>query len=394
MKRVRTAIVGLGGYGTHYVNAALDHGERLGVELAGSVDPTAEHAARYPEIREKCGPAFGTLSEFFEHHSADLVVISAPIHLHAQYAVEALEHECVVLCEKPAAGSIQDGISMAAAAQRTGKPLLIGFQWSFSRTVNELRSRVADGEFGQCRSARVLGLWPRGKSYYSRNRWAGKLQASDGTWILDSPLNNAFAHFVHNPLYVLNQSPARVQAELYRANPIETFDTVALRAELSGGTELLFFASHATHSQIEPMVHYEFENHTITGILPGTFTVRSGDGSIERMESAEVSVLQKLERAVAVTRNEAEPVSTIDTSIDQLRVVAGAHLSAQPREFPQEIIRVNGGMTSAEGVAETLALSFSTGLLPSETGVADWAAAGQVADVAGMKTFTGPRPTP
>jgi hypothetical protein len=56
-----------------------------------------------------------------------------------------------------------------------------------------------------------------------------------GLGIFDSPANNATAHFLHNMFYLLgatretSAAPAVVQAELYRANAIENFDTAAIR---------------------------------------------------------------------------------------------------------------------------------------------------------------------
>ena len=391
MQPVRILLVGLGGYGSHYVNAALDHSDDLGLQLAGIVDPFANRAARYDEIRQKCGGPHESITDFFSADTADLVVVSAPIQFHAPFSVEAMEAGAAVLCEKPAAGSIQGAVRMREIAEQTGSTLLIGYQWSFADAVNQLRERVGAGEFGVCRHVRVLGLWPRGAAYFNRNDWAGKLADNNGAWILDSPLNNALAHYVHNPLYVLGQGPETVQAELYRANPIETFDTVALRANLSAGTELLFCVSHAVSATLNPVIQYTFDNHAIIGRLPGIFSIRHPDGSVETLESADVDVSAKLGRAAAIVRGEQPAVSTIADSLDQLRVVAGAHLSSVPREFPQDRLRTAGDITWVDGLAETLALSFGSGMLPGEIGSAEWAQTAEIVTVAGVERFDGPR---
>ncbi len=57
--------------------------------------------------------------------------------------------------------------------------------------------------------------------------------------------------------------PATVEAELYRANPIENYDTIALRCLTDRGVEIMFFASHATRFQRDPFFSYEFEKGTI-----------------------------------------------------------------------------------------------------------------------------------
>ena len=45
--------------------------------------------------------------------------------------------------------------------------------------------------------------FPRPLSYFKRNDWAGHLRTPAGEDVLDSPLNNATAHYLHNMLYVL-----------------------------------------------------------------------------------------------------------------------------------------------------------------------------------------------
>src|SRR5690606_7697951 len=90
-----------------------------------------------------------------------------------------------------------------------------------------------------------------------------------GEPVMDSPVNNACAHFLHNMLYVLgpradrSARPAMVQAELYRAQPIETYDTAALRCMTEEGVEVLFYVSHSTTRNCGPVFEYEFDNASV-----------------------------------------------------------------------------------------------------------------------------------
>ncbi len=72
---------------------------------------TAGHSA---EERSLC-LIFNSLDEFYEEQPADLAVISSPIPFHCQQTVLCLEHGANVLCEKPLAGSVEDGLKMAEA---------------------------------------------------------------------------------------------------------------------------------------------------------------------------------------------------------------------------------------------------------------------------------------
>ena len=136
--------------------------------------------------------------------------------------------------------------------------MAVGYQWSFSPAVQALKDDIRSGLFGAARKLKCLYLWPRDEGYYARNDWAGKRKDAEGAWVLDSPVQNAMAHDLHNMFYVLGKTretsarPAEVEAELYRANAIENFDTAAARIRTEEGVEILFFVSHASEKIAVP----------------------------------------------------------------------------------------------------------------------------------------------
>ena len=147
----------------------------------------------------------------------------------------------------------------------------IGYQWSYSEGILALKRDIQAGRFGAPVRLKAICLWPRPRSYYRRNAWAGKLRdEATGRWILDSPLNNALAHFLHNLLYLLGPTTessaalARVTAEACRANPIESYDTAACRACTPDGVELLFYGSHASRDSWGPRFDLEFEEARVS----------------------------------------------------------------------------------------------------------------------------------
>ena len=88
----RLVLVGLGGYGGRYVEAVLDQGVELGVQLVGAVDPLPERCERRGEIEKIVGPIHRDLDSFYSAGEADLAVVSTPIHLHAPHTITAVEH--------------------------------------------------------------------------------------------------------------------------------------------------------------------------------------------------------------------------------------------------------------------------------------------------------------
>ena len=282
------ALVGLGGYGEVYLESLLDDPPREDWRIVGAVDPAPERCSYLARLQALKVPMFVSLDEFYAAAGADLVVISSPIQMHCEQTCYALERGSNVLCEKPAAATVQEVDRMVAARDECGGFAAIGFQWSFSTGIRELKRDIRAGLFGAPRRLRSLALWPRDESYYKRNNWAGRLRDDDGRWILDSPANNAMAHDLHNLLYLLGDemdrsaTPSLLVAETYRANEIETFDTAAVRILTTGGVEILFLASHATSEIVDPLFCCEFDD----GIVEyrggdGPITARLSDGSVK-----------------------------------------------------------------------------------------------------------------
>jgi predicted dehydrogenase len=158
---------------------------------------------------------------------------------------------------------------MAQIRDACNRRVAVGYQWSWSNTIQALKADIAAGDFGRPVRLRNLVLWPRDESYYGRNHWAGQLKTTGGDWVLDSPLNNASSHYLHNCLYLLGTppagsvSPVDVQSELYRAKAITNYDTAALRAHTADGAEILFYTTHAVSMRNGPVINLEFEQATV-----------------------------------------------------------------------------------------------------------------------------------
>src|SRR5438046_1865905 len=280
------ALVGIGGYGIHYVTPLLDAVNQNSFQLVATIDPSPTNCKRLADLEARRVPIYPSLEAFNRQNVADLVVLCTPLHLHASQTCAALARGSNVLCEKPLCATPEQASGMIEARDRAGKHVAIGYQWSFSRAIQQLKGDILSGVFGKPRRLRSLVPWPRDEAYYRRNRWAGAQKDSHGNWVLDSPVNNACAHYLHNMLYVLgtqvdrSAQPARVTAALYRAHPIENYDTAALRCQPTSDVEILFVASHATSERRGPIFEYEFERGVVT------FTGEAASGIHARFSDA------------------------------------------------------------------------------------------------------------
>lgn len=267
-KKVKIVCVGIGGYASVYWRALFESKE-TNFEVVGAVDPYAESAQYFEEIKNRNIPIYADMSEFYEKHTADLAIITTPIHLHTRQMLYALEHGSNVLCEKPLSGVSSDAEIIERRAAELGKFVMIGYQWSYSPAILALKDDIIAGKFGAPISLKTKILWPRKKEYFTRGSgWAGKLRAKDGTIINDSVAANACAHYIHNMLFVCGEvgfaaEPKNVKADLLRVNNIENFDNATISFELECGAKCLFVAGHSTKIQSNPMFEYKFERGTV-----------------------------------------------------------------------------------------------------------------------------------
>src|ERR1700728_2663986 len=153
MDGVKTvALVGLGGYGYIYVNALLDPRAASKVSFVAGVDPAFEACTRLAELKEKRIPTFRSLEEFCAAGRADLVILSTPLQLHCEQSCFALAHGSHVLSEKPLGAHPDQARQMIEVRDRTGLQLAIGYQWSYSAAIQNLKRDISAGRYGRPKS--------------------------------------------------------------------------------------------------------------------------------------------------------------------------------------------------------------------------------------------------
>ncbi len=376
---VTVVLVGIGGYGEVYVSALLDDPRGADCRIVGAVDPRPENCRRLADLEDHRVPLYGSLVEFYQNNLADLAVISSPIQLHAEHTCHALAQGSHVLVEKPAAAVTADVDNMIDARDRTGRFVAVGFQWSFSQSILQLKRDILAGRFGRPTSGRSLTLWPRTESYYRRNDWAGRRRDQIGRWILDSPASNAMGHDLHNLLFLLGPQmdrsvePVDVSARLWRANDIETFDAVAAGVRTSGGAQLLFLASHtvAEYETAEPRFVLEFENATVR--FPGEsapITAQFRDGSTVQYDSPHATPqVAKLWTCIDAANGNVMIPCGLETARPHVACIEAIEESGvTPHRFSPASVRVSdttgGRLRWAEGLAAAFQSSYAAGGWP------------------------------
>jgi hypothetical protein len=178
--------------------------------------------------------------------------------------------------------------------------------------------------------------------------------------------------------------PATVQAELYRGHPIENYDTIALRCITEHGTEVLFFASHATRFQRDPLFSYEFDDAIVHygGKIGDRIIAQRSDGSlIDYGSPASADSPQKLFDVLESIREDRPVVCGPEAAGAQTACIYAAQLSTPNIvDFPGDLVVVEGDpgerRTSVKDLDVSLDKCYEQGRLPSEIGIS-WSVAGK-----------------
>jgi predicted dehydrogenase len=397
---VSVVLVGMTGMGQSYLETLLEGFPPEEVEIRSVVEPFPERSAYAEELKDRRIPVLASINQVFKGKRApDLVVVCSPIHYHVSQTSFALAHGSCVLCEKPIGATIQDAELLIKATEIADLWVMLGYQWSYSRAIQSLKRDIMSGRFGKPLRLKTLCFWPRDEAYYKRNDWAGKIKDSQGKWVLDSPANNAMAHFLHNLFYILGDKvdgcamPSEVTAELYRTYPIENYDTVACRAFTCEGVEILFYASHTTCDDLGPLFTLEFEQATVTyGEVADDILARDHKGSTKHYGSPEAEhPLRKLFQAVETIREPKAILCGPEASVAQTLCMNGMQESVSAIvDFPDS--KMNSDPESnrrwVKDLLQELQDCYRRGILPSES-KRDWARPGKPVNLKNYRRFPG-----
>ncbi len=361
--KVNIVLVGVGGFGITHLNEALEGKTKDLINITGVVEPYPQCCPKIDAVKERQIPIYSTLDEFYAEHTADLAVLSTPIAFHADQIIYCMERGSNVLCEKPLCADEKDVDRIKAVQDKTGKFLLVGYQWSTSKTILNIKKDILDGVYGKLKAMKTLVLWPRNEAYFNRSTgWAGKKYTKDGVAVFDSIANNACAHYLHNMFFVLgdemgtSKMPVAIHGELARANSIENFDTAVINFTFDNGAEGYFIASHAIERNTDPIFCYEFENGRIISVpnaQSGELIGELNDGRKINYGKADVSSnCYKLEVAVRLCMGEKHDYCGLDGASVQTKVINYIQNNCEIMDFKKT--HVENGVTVADGLADLL----------------------------------------
>lgn len=262
MKPIRYATIGVGGFGGSHLDAirVLEQ-EGIGQLVAVAENNIEGNRDTLSKLSSRHVRHYSDFHELLQtEKTVDVISIPTGIPFHAPMTIAALHAGFHVLCEKPPAATIQDLDTMIEAQEKSGKECAIGFQLLSGLGFGQLNESIKNGDLGEIEAVIGVGRWKRLDSYYERNQWAGRLKLGD-RWVLDGPILNPLSHYLNNVLFLASSEmgktgvPRWVQAELYKAHPIESEDTSCLTAELENGVRVHFYVTLCDREGGETYIH-------------------------------------------------------------------------------------------------------------------------------------------
>ncbi|MHC5024885.1 MAG: Gfo/Idh/MocA family protein [Planctomycetota bacterium] len=181
--RLNLAVIGTGGMGTGHTRSLMGRRDKDNLLVTRVCDVYRRRLNNAVGVIEG-SEAAGTMEyrEVLDDRGVDAVVIATPDHWHTKIAIEAMEADKDVYCEKPLSLTVQQAIDCRDAVKRTGRTLQVGPQGTSDDRFWKARRAIADGRIGKV-------TWSQGS--YCRNSRGGQFN-----WHIDpdaGPNNPAHA---------------------------------------------------------------------------------------------------------------------------------------------------------------------------------------------------------
>ena len=219
-KKLKIAVIGCVGICRWAHMPGYSHMDN--VEIVAVCDILPERAK---EVAEK----YGVPATYTDYHDVldipglDAVDICTPNVWHSIIAVDALKKGLHVFCEKPDAINPEECARMKAAAEESGKVLMVMRNNRYRDTATYLKKFIEDGRMGDIYAARCG--WIRRRGIPGRGGWfTTKAQSGGG------PLIDLGVHMIDLTMYLMgNPRPVAVSGCVYNkfANSEEVYDSAS-----------------------------------------------------------------------------------------------------------------------------------------------------------------------
>lgn len=211
MKKIKTAVVGLGRIGWKYhIPAILNH---PGFELAAIADPLQDRLSE--GMAEFSVRGYADYSELLEREEIDLAVIASPTPFHAEQAINAMNRGVDVLLEKPIASSLEETEKIIGIMNRIGRKMMTYQPHRVSPETQAVKHILARNILGPVYMIKRNVAW-----FTRRNDWQAYKKNGGGM------LNNYGSHYIDQLLYITGARAKKTTVHLRKIASLGDADDV------------------------------------------------------------------------------------------------------------------------------------------------------------------------
>ena len=208
MEKLRIALVGIGGMGSHHLYKSH------------AINPRVEIVALCDLIEERCVAAAQKLGRddiaiytdykaLIDNEELDAIDIATPNRFHSIIAVYALEHGLHVFCEKPDAINVEEVLKMKAASEKADKVLMVMRNNRYTENSQFIKRYIESGEAGEIYCGRCA--WIRRRGIPGKGGWFTTKSESGG-----GPLIDLGVHMIDLSIWLMgNPKPVSVSGCTY-----------------------------------------------------------------------------------------------------------------------------------------------------------------------------------
>jgi len=152
-KKISCAVIGLGGFGKHYVRLLSDNPRAT---LAAVISPSALTREMSLGIETK---RYTHAQGVFDDPAINAVVIATPLNTHAALATAAIKAGKHVLLEKPFAVNLKEAEQVKNMVTGSGTVFMLGHQYLYNDDVAALKHEIDRGRIGAVRYVHAEQLY-------------------------------------------------------------------------------------------------------------------------------------------------------------------------------------------------------------------------------------------
>ena len=251
---IRLGLIGAGTMGTWYAQCFDECDE---ADLVAVCDLDVQKAEALAGAR---GRAYADFREMLGAEELDAVAVATPDRFHREPVLACLEAGRHVLCEKPLATTLEDCLAMKAAAERSGRELMVNFGNRQRSRVKRLRTLLVEEQ----------AVGEIGNVYVELNERIGK--TDELAWAADtSPLWFLLSHCVDTLRFVTGLEIEEVfgyhTAKVMPGRGLDTADTSVFVARLSNGGHAFLGSSWVYPEGYGPDIDFSFRAVGSAGVV-------------------------------------------------------------------------------------------------------------------------------